>query len=1241
MQHTLTTLLTAACFAAPALAQGPDPSQLAQRAAIAAQIRQPNPGSVDTPSNAEIEAALDLAAGVVTSIATSGQSAQIAAPAGLGVIPPRAGTTFLLLSSGAAGTAAPEPGSGYGAYSGAFGNDTASVTLTLTVPPQATTLRFDYRFFSAEYPDFVQAGFNDTFTALVNGNSVASQSVDAANFFPAFASNAGGTGFDIFCPDPSGVDTSFPGGLPDAGLTDWLSASVAVVPGSTITVVFGIGDFGDDILDSAVLIDNVGFASIEALDGDDDRFRDGGDDVTDDADVLAVGGEARIGLCADGVARLLLRANLAQAGTMTFTLPNWVDFAESGGLGAPGAPPVGATITVNSVLTAQGHKAFAVLRAPLDFVRLGVPADATARTRQLTVTTSFQAGGGAPVAGNLQLVLERPPVVLCHGLWSNPATWNNFAPLIGNPLWDFQRVDYSNNNAGPFAINRFQVRRNATTARDAKKRRGIASAQVDWVGHSMGGLLPRSWVRSGFFLRPDNFGMGDLHKLVTLNTPHWGSPMANLLVSLRGIPIIGDYLIVGMERMGMSIIGGAVDNLAEGSAALAAIGVTPVRSHSIAGKGGSEAIGVADVGLGVAATLSPPPFNGLFRLLNVISFATTATLYRFQEHDFIVLLPSQIGGLFGATTTTLGGFGSHHTAVTSYAPAANTCIAQLNARVVGGTFAPGIPAPNLTPPLTDNPPIARQPAPTGQGIAFPQGADTFHESYAYATSAAFDLQGQRIQMARTASGYSVTRSAGAIVPPTPAAVVIANGDDVQQTVALASAMPIPGGATSAVTVSSNGLVTLSALGSGTSFVPDASALANFAASTIAASWQDLNPGAPGSGSILFEQVGGVAYVTWNGVYRYGSFSPNTFQVQFALATGDIDVVFGATTPIGDSLVGFSVGGPSPATTDTDLSALTAPLLLVDTVVLPPIAIPGATVAVGVDTYGGYTPTSVLFLANGAVFAEDATPPFGVTLTVPTDAIGDFQVIAIAVDAQDRVAFAGPLAMPVNLTATLTGLSTFSERIQLGADGETANLTVMGDYSDGVQRNVSRPGLGTTFSSSNANIATIDPNGVITAVGEGVCTVVAQNGGYQVSVGVFVRYEADLAIVGEGCAASTGVPTLGATGVPTLGNSSFRLTATGIAVPSFTIFALQGGPALAVGVPIPGAPACALGHVLPSVTVASLTDPSGIANLPLPIPANPALAGAVVSAQVAVWDPALVGYALPIGTSAALQVTIGH
>jgi hypothetical protein len=487
----------------------------------------------------------------------------------------------------------------------------------------------------------------------------------------------------------------------------------------------------------------------------------------------------------------------------------------------------------------------------------------------------------------------------------------------------------------------------------------------------------------------------------------------------------------------------------------------------------------------------------------------------------------------------------------------------------------------------------------------------------------------------------VTRSTGAIVAPSAAAVVVADGDDTEETVALASAMPVPGGATAAITVSSNGLVTLSALGSSSSYQPSTSALENFTPSTIAAAWQDLNPAAPGSGKILFEQAGGIAFLTWDGVYTWGTSSPNRFQAQFHLATGDIDLVFGPTTPLTECLVGFSVGGPGPATPDTDLSDLATPLALFDVALLPPTATPGAPVTVDVNAFGGFAPTSVLFLASNGLTVEDATPPYAATLTVPADAIGDFQVLAIALDAQDRVALASPITLPVAFTANLTGLATYAERIPLGAIAETANLTVMVQFSDGVERNVGGPGRGTTFLSSDTAIATIDAHGEITAVGEGVCTVVAQNGGYQVSVGVFVRFEADLVVIGDGCPASNGTPTLWATGAPTLGNAGFRLTATGISVPSFTIFALQGGPALPVGVPIPGAPACALGHVLPADTVASLTDASGVANLPLPIPANPALAGAILSAQVAVWDPALIGYALPIGTSSALQVTIGR
>jgi pimeloyl-ACP methyl ester carboxylesterase len=698
-------------------------------------------------------------------------------------------------------------------------------------------------------------------------------------------------------------------------------------------------------------------------------------------------------------------------------------------LGAPGAAPAGATINVNSVNTPQGHKAFAVYHAPLDFVRAGVPGDANARSRNLTLTTVFTPQAGAVQNGTRDLVIERPPVVLCHGLWSNPATWNGFAPLIGSALFDFTRADYSNNNAGRFAVNRFQTRSNATAARQAKNRRGIASAQVDWIGHSMGGLLPRSFAATGFFRRPDNFNRGDLHKLITVNTPHWGSPMANLLLGIRGTFFVGDLLIVGMERMNMSVVGGAIDDLAEGSAALGAIGATPVRSHSICGIGGSQAIGVADIGFGVAAALSPPPWNGLFRLLRMVSFATTASVYRFNEHDFIVLLPSQQGGLGGATTTTLGGLGSHHTAVTSFAPAANQCITLLNAPTTGATFAAVIPAPNLTP-------------------------------------------------------------------------------------------------------------------------PD-----------------------PGDG-----------------------------------------------------------GSPTPAPAGMGINFTTAPSTVN----------PGANVTLSVSAFGGYAPTTVLFVGSLQSFAVDETPPFSVAITVPPESIGEFSVMAIAIDALDRVATTPPLAFPVQVTATLTGLTSFVDRLYLTAPGQESSVTIYGTYSDGVPRIVSAAGLGTTFLSSDPMVATVSPLGEVTAVGEGTCAVIAQHGGLEVSFGVFVSWQADLTLVGEGCATSVGVPVLGSSGgAPVLGNANFALTAGNAPVPSFVLFALQVGPAVTPGVPVPGAPPCARAHLLPHDLIATIASPTGSASHPLAIPASSALAGTVLTAQLAVWDPALVGFGLPIGTSPALQVTIGR
>ena len=55
-------------------------------------------------------------------------------------------------------------------------NDDVSVTLTFVVPDGANTLSWDFAFFSVEWPEWVNAGFNDTFEAniqsmMFNGNA--------------------------------------------------------------------------------------------------------------------------------------------------------------------------------------------------------------------------------------------------------------------------------------------------------------------------------------------------------------------------------------------------------------------------------------------------------------------------------------------------------------------------------------------------------------------------------------------------------------------------------------------------------------------------------------------------------------------------------------------------------------------------------------------------------------------------------------------------------------------------------------------------------------------------------------------------------------------------------------------------------------------------------------------------------------------------------------------------------------
>ena len=195
--------------------------------------------------------------------------------------------------------------------------------------------------------------------------------------------------------------------------------------------------------------------------------------------------------------------------------------------------------------------------------------------------------------------------------------------------------------------------------------------------------------------------------------------------------------------------------------------------------------------------------------------------------------------------------------------------------------------------------------------------DSFYEIMA---PTAFDLANSSWTLLRGSNGYTAVSALASYQAPSPTAAIVANADDIVQTVTLTQAMPVPGGTTTQLSISSNGNVALAGAGNGAGFAPDAGNFLAFAQTCIAAAWHDYNPTLAGSGKILFEQVGSTAYVTWDAVYSYGSTLPDKFQYQFDLLTGNVTVVY-LVMSFGSSnyLVGYSRGGVSPRTEASDLS----------------------------------------------------------------------------------------------------------------------------------------------------------------------------------------------------------------------------------------------------------------------------------------------------------------------------------
>ena len=322
------------------------------------------------------------------------------------------------------------------------------------------------------------------------------------------------------------------------------------------------------------------------------------------------------GVAADGVARVVLRIPAAEANEpFMLTLLNdsgnaSLSVDEDGGLTLPGEDRSGAanTLFVSAQETPAGPTAFAVYHSPIDFPRPD-GRDAAAGERTVAIRVQSLDSSGNPLDVPVKIV--RPPVFLVHGIWSNPGAWAFFRPLVPDLSQRFfvATISYQETNDQGFEANALVVLPRAQELLNQfKSLKNVAAVQYDAVTHSMGGNIIRALVLSGQFVQDGNYARGDVHKLITIGTPHLGTQFANRLLHSSAFC---QSVFAGLE---MPVADGVRD-MAVGSAALSAINQTTVHgllTHTVVGIANSEQVAAAQsgfaasVGRRVCPSLFPP-----------------------------------------------------------------------------------------------------------------------------------------------------------------------------------------------------------------------------------------------------------------------------------------------------------------------------------------------------------------------------------------------------------------------------------------------------------------------------------------------------------------------------------------------------------------------------------------------------------------------------------------------------------
>ncbi len=245
---------------------------------------------------------------------------------------------------------------------------------------------------------------------------------------------------------------------------------------------------------------------------------------------------------------------------------------------------------------------------------------------------------GVPINGiAFPIEIYRAPVMMIHGFFANTLGGTTFDHME-NELINFYTLypaaliykkhypDFSS-----FNDNKYALRDGINDLFIKARNDNFSIGAADVVAHSMGGLLSRIYIQGAYGTQYRN----DVHKLITLNTPHSGSPFPNYLLSNCVSSLLYQWPIYSSVTCGSLVLFPAISNMG-------------VNSNSMDDNlNGSSVINTNRVPTYAIITTSLDPNDGGY---GHIFYNLPGYIEHFngENHDVIVSESSQQGGISSA-----------------------------------------------------------------------------------------------------------------------------------------------------------------------------------------------------------------------------------------------------------------------------------------------------------------------------------------------------------------------------------------------------------------------------------------------------------------------------------------------------------------------------------------------------------------------------------------------------------------